>query len=185
MKNKLSLVRLLKLSVLFFFLSGTTTHVYAQFYSVQTNALELATTTLNVEGSMMFSRRWTAHLGVAYNPWTFKNNWKMKQFTLEPGVRYWMNQTYMGSFVSGYAIASRYNFTLGDNRYDGKGIGLGATYGRTWLLSTRWNLEAEAGLGFIWGDCIKYQRCLCGDLRGKSNRAFLVPKAAVNLVYLF
>lgn len=157
----------------------------AQFYSVQTNGLKLLTTSLNVEGSMMLSRHWTANLALEYNPWTFKDNWKKKNLTIEPGARYWFDQTYIGAYVSLNGMASRYNFTKGGRRYDGAGGGLGSTYGFSWLLGVKWNLEVEGGAGFLWGRHMKYNQCNCGDRYGKESKVFLTPKMAVNLVYLF
>ena len=64
--------------------------VSAQFYSVRTNLVGLGTGNLNVEGSMAFSTHWSAHLPVQYNPFRLWDDGKLKNFTVQPGVRYWM-----------------------------------------------------------------------------------------------
>ena len=43
------------------------------FYSVQSNTLKLATTTFNVEGSMLLDKHWTLNMSVSYNPWNFSD----------------------------------------------------------------------------------------------------------------
>lgn len=53
--------------------SGLTTNLRAQFYSVQSNTLKLATTTFNVEGSMLLDKHWTLNMSVSYNPWNFSD----------------------------------------------------------------------------------------------------------------
>ena len=68
--------------------------VSAQFYSVRTNLVGLGTGNLNVEGSMAFSTHWSAHLPVQYNPFRLWDDGKLKNFTVQPGVRYWMRETY-------------------------------------------------------------------------------------------
>lgn len=114
--------RIVRYCLLSFFLllaGSLTTHLRAQFYSVQTNTLKLATTTFNAEGSMMLSTHWTLNLGFSYNPWNFSDTRKIKHFLLEPGARYWFWQTYAGSFISMYAMGARYNVAW-DGLLDGK-----------------------------------------------------------------
>ena len=185
--------RIVRYCLLFFFLllaGSLTTHLRAQFYSVQTNTLKLATTTFNAEGSMMLSTHWTLNLGFSYNPWNFSDTRKIKHFLLEPGARYWFWQTYAGSFISMYAMGARYNVAWdglldGKYRYQGWGYGAGMTYGRSWLLGKRWNMEVEAGLGLLVSPYTKYRCEHCGD-KVKSGTYFLpTPKLAFNLVYLF
>lgn len=51
-----------------------------------------------------------------------------------------------------YAMGARFNVAWDkvlDYRYQGWGYGAGMTYGRSWLLSKRWNMEVEAGLGLL------------------------------------
>lgn len=141
--------RIIRYCLLFFFLlfaGSLTSNLQAQFYSVQTNTLKLATTTFNAEGSMLLSTHWTLNLGFSYNPWNFSDTRKIKHFLIEPGARYWFWQTYAGSFISMYAMGARYNVAWdgllgGDYRYQGWGYGAGMTYGRSWLLSKRWNMD--------------------------------------------
>ena len=85
-----------------------------------------------------------------------------------------------------YAMGARYNVAWeGKYRYQGWGYGAGMTYGRSWLLSKRWNMEVEAGLGLLVAPYTKYRCEHCGD-KVKSGTYFLpAPKVAFNLVYLF
>lgn len=165
---------------------------YAQFYSVQTNALKAATTTFNLEGSMLLSEHWTLNMGVSYNPWNFSDTKKIKHWLVEPGARYWFWQAYAGNFISMYAMGARYNVGwdkfLGlesKYRYQGWGYGAGMTYGRSWLLSKRWNIEVEAGLGLLISPYSKYQCERCGDKVSSGTYYLPMPKLAVNFVYLF
>ena len=94
----------------FLLLAGSlTTNLRAQFYSVQSNTLKLATTTFNVEGSMLLDKHWTLNMSVSYNPWNFSDTKKIKHFLIEPGARYWFWQPYAGNFISMYAMGARFN----------------------------------------------------------------------------
>lgn len=82
--------------------------VSAQFYSVRTNLVGLGTGNLNVEGSMAFSTHWSAHLPVQYNPFRLWDDGKLKNFTVQPGVRYWMRETYGRGCFIGSTVCSPY-----------------------------------------------------------------------------
>lgn len=168
---------------LFFLLC--TGKVHAQFYSIQTNALEWATGTINIEGSMALSKNWTLNASVACNPWTLKDNKKIKHWLVEPGARYWLWQSYVGHFIGIQAIGTRYNMGWKKNRYDGHGFGAGVSYGRAWLLGKRWNIEAEAGIGAIIAKQSKYDCGTCGDYFSTGTYLLPVPKLSINFVYLF
>lgn len=173
-------------TIMFLFFSFCTVkEMRAQFYSVQTNGLQWAMGTLNAEGSMALNKNWTLNMSIACNPWTLKDNKKIKHWLVEPGARYWLWQSYVGRFVGMYAIGTRYNMGWKKARYDGSGYGIGASYGHSWLLGKRWNLEAEAGIGAIVAMHTKYECGHCGDYVSKGTYLLPVPKLAVNLVYLF
>lgn len=181
-------VRYCLLSFSLLLAGSLTTRLHAQFYSVQSNTLKLATTTFNVEGSMLLDKHWTLNMSVSYNPWNFSDTKKIKHFLIEPGARYWFWQPYAGNFISMYAMGARFNVAWDkvlDYRYQGWGYGAGMAYGRSWLLSKRWNMEVEAGLGLLVTPYTKYRCGHCGD-KVKSGTYFLpTPKVAFNLVYLF
>lgn len=179
-------VRYCLLSFVLLLAGSFVTCLHAQFYSVQTNTLKLATTTFNVEGSMLLSEHWTVNMGISYNPWNFSDTKKIKHWLVEPGARYWFWQPYAGNFISMYAMGARYNMAWsGEYRYQGWGYGAGMTYGRTWLLGKRWNLEAEAGLGLLISPYTKYRCEHCGDQVGSGTYYLPIPKLALSLVYLF
>ncbi|WP_368666933.1 DUF3575 domain-containing protein [Dysgonomonas sp. 511] len=158
----------------------------AQFYSVGTNVPALGTATINAEISMTLDRKWSLHLPVYYNPFVFGNNKKLQNFTLAPGVRYWLLESYVHAFIGTNAIGSKYHFTWKDSRYQGQAYGLGISVGYAWLLSPRWNIELEAGIGLVWADYTKYDCEECEKKQGDYTRWEPAPnKLGVSLVYLF
>lgn len=167
-----------------FFLCVTTGR--AQSYSLGTNIPALATATVNVEASMTLNRKWSLHLPVYYNPFVFKDNKKIQNFTVLPGVRYWLLESYINGFVGINAIGSKYHITWKDSRYRGQAYGMGISAGYVWLLSPRWNLELEGGVGLVWADYTRYECEECGRQKGEYTRWVVVPnKLALSLIYLF
>lgn len=158
----------------------------AQFYSLGTNIPALGTATINAEVSMTLDRKWSLHLPVYYNPFVFKDNKKLKNFTVMPGVRYWLLESYVNGFIGANAIGSKYHITWKDSRYEGKAFGMGISAGYAWLLSPRWNLEIEGGIGLVWADYTEYECEECGRQKGEYTRWIAVPsKLALSLIYLF
>ncbi|WP_085537246.1 DUF3575 domain-containing protein [Massilibacteroides vaginae] len=160
----------------------------AQFYSASTNVIGLATTNINAELSMTLNRTWSLHVPVQYNPFVFSENRRFQNLTVMPGVRYWLRETYAGSFFGMYAIASRYHVgnIWDDYRYDGKAFGAGLSYGKAYTLSPRWNFEWEIGAGVVWADYEKFACKKCGVRLGKENGVYFIPtKVAASLIYLF
>lgn len=165
--------------------------VKAQFYSVRTNLIGLATTNLNVELSMALNRKWSIHLPVQYNPFVLgdeKTNRQFRNLTVQPGVRYWLVDSYAGMFVGINGVASRFHIgnLFDKKRYDGSAFGGGVSFGNAWVINTRWNFELEAGLGLVWADYDKYKCKKCGLKLGSFDEWRVIPtKIAVNIVYLF
>lgn len=180
MKNSLCKYVLLSLLLL---CAGTGN---AQFYSLGTNIPALSTATLNAEVSMTLNRKWSLHLPVYYNPFVFKDNKKIQNFTALPGVRYWLLESYVNGFIGVNAIGSKYHFTWKDYRYQGQAFGAGISAGYAYLLSPRWNLELEGGIGLVWADYTKYRCEECGKKIGEQTGWYALPnKVAVSLIYLF
>lgn len=170
--------------LLIFFLSVS--GLRAQFYSLGTNIPALGTTTLNAEVSMTLDRKWSLHLPLYYNPFVFKDNKKIQNFTVLPGVRYWLLESYVNGFIGVNAIGSKYHFTWKDYRYEGLAFGAGISAGYAYLLSPRWNLEVEGGIGLVRADYTKYRCEECGKKVGDETGWYAVPiKVAVSLIYLF
>lgn len=172
--------------VLLFLVILCSTEGRAQFYSLGTNIPALGTATINAEVSMTIDRKWSLHLPVYYNPFVFKDNKKLQNFTVMPGVRYWLLESYVNGFVGVNAIGSKYHITWKDSRYEGKAFGMGISAGYAWLLSPRWNLEVEGGIGLVWADYTEYECEECGRQKGEYTRWVAVPnKLALSLIYLF
>lgn len=162
----------------------------AQFYAVHTDALGLATGTLNAGVSAAAGAKWSLHFPVQYNPWTLSDNKKLKQLTIQPGARFWLDQSYgYGWFIGMNAVVSRFNASgvLGsDYRYDGMAFGGAFTAGFSLPVTRFFNLEFEAGGGVAYTVHDKYECVRCSQKLQEESNVYLVPtRASVNLVYLF
>lgn len=176
-------------------LTGNIISVKAQNIAVKNNILYDASTTPNFGIELRLSNKWTTGINVALNPWTFSDNKKLKHLLVAPQLRYWLCESFSGHFFGANIAYVHYNvsdikFPFGlyggvdGERRQGDLAAIGASYGYSWVLSPHWSLEAEAGLdlGYTWSD--RYDSRKCGTYRGSDNKFLVLPKLALNIVYI-
>ena len=170
----------------------------AQKLSVKSNLLYDATSTLNLGLEFGLSSRWTLDVSGSYNPWSYADNKKMKLWMLQPEVRYWTCRSFSGHFFGAHLLGGEYNFGgmlplgikpsqsgLGSKRDEGWAAGAGLSYGYSWILGRRWNLEATLGLGYLRLDYDRFECKTCGDRLGEGKKNYFGPtKAGVSLIYI-
>lgn len=85
--------------VLIIFLSGIT-KIAAQDVAIKTNGLYwLAGGTINGGVEVATSNRVTLQLSGSYNPWTYRNDKKMRFWLVEPEVKYWLCEKFERPFL--------------------------------------------------------------------------------------
>ncbi len=160
-------------------------------WAIKTNLLYDATTTLNLGMEFRLARKSTLEIPVSYNPWTFRNNAKLKHLTIQPEVRYWLCESFYGHFFGIHGHYSIFNAgnvdfiaPLADYRYEGHLWGAGVSYGYQKILSPRWSLEMTLGIGYARIIYDKYDCENCGGYisSGKTNY-FGLTKLGITLVY--
>ncbi len=168
----------------------------AQQFAAKTNLLYWAGTTPNIGAEIGLAKQWTLEMSAGLNPWTFnkEENTKMKHWMVKPEVRYWLCERFNGHFFgfhTGYAFYNISGIDLlftnkntKDYRYQGWATGVGLSYGHSWILSPRWNLEATLGLGYIFTKFDRYDCATCGKFRGTRDKHYFGPtKAGISLIY--
>jgi len=157
-----------------------------QEFALKTNALYWLTTTPNLSVEAGLSRNVTFELFGAYNPWTFKDDKKMKCWVVQPELKLWLCDRWEGHFFGIHAFAAQYFGGFHSKRYDGYLAGAGITYGYDWILSPRWNIEAEIGVGYarLWYK--ESERIPCEKCHTNEHKNYFGPtRVALSLVYLF
>lgn len=159
---------------------------FSQEVAIKTNVAYWATTTLNLGAEVAIAPKMTLDLTGTYNPFTFSNNKKILNWTVQPEWRYWTCQRFAGHFFGIHAHYGQYNAGLKKYRYDGWLVGGGASYGYQWILGKHWNLETELGVGYAYLDYDKYLRTKCGKFVTSGHRNYFGPtKLSVSIMYFF
>jgi len=160
--------------------------VRAQNVAVKTNGLYWLATTPNVGVEIALSRKVTLDLSAAYNPWTFKDDKKMRFWLAQPEAKYWFCEKFEGHFVGVHIHGAQYFGGFNDKRYDGYLAGGGFTYGYDWILSPHWNIEAAIGIGYAHLWYKESPRIPCMKCYEDKHKNYFGPtKAAISLVYIF
>lgn len=159
--------------------------------AISTNGLYWLTGTPNLGAEYSFRPHMTVAAGFNYNPFTYKNNRKMKHWLFEPEYRYWLSETFKGHYFGAHATVGGFNFgrlpigALRDYRFEGGIYGAGITYGYQWILTSRLNLGINIGVGYFYLNYDKYYCQTCGDRIDHYHSNYFGPtKAAVSLIYL-
>lgn len=129
--------------------AGSVVTAPAQNSAVRVNGLGIATGTLNVGLDVGVSQRWSVEGSVYWNP-IKGDSFRSQAAAFSLGARYWRYEPHVGPFFGFHNTTIFYNAGTGGKFYKGWMTGLGASYGYSWMLSTRWNLTAEFGLGCFY-----------------------------------
>ena len=176
----------LRLTLASILVAGIFRAASAQDVALKTNALFWATTSPSLGAEIALAPQWTIDLSAAYNPWTFRNDKKMRFWLAQPEARYWFCEKFEGHFVGLHLHGAQYYGGFSDTRYDGYLAGGGFTYGYDWILSPHWNLEAAIGIGYarLWYK--ESPRTICEKCHEDKTKNYFGPtKAAISLIYTF
>lgn len=136
----------------------------------------------------------TAELYAAFNPFGSDNN-RFKHWFIQPEFRYWLGNRFEGIFLGVHGAIGEFSVaggnwplpfsTFDNNRYEGSFYGGGVSIGHLWKLNDRWNLEATAGMGYIYFDYDKYKCTNCSPKEKSGGWNYVGPtKAAISLIYI-
>lgn len=158
----------------------------AQQVAVKTNVLYWVTTSINGALEFATSKKITLELAGAYNPWTFKDDKKMRFWLAQPELKYWFYEKFKGHFIGVHLHGAQFFGGFRDRRYDGYLAGGGFSYGYDWRLAPHWNLEAEIGLGYAYLWYKESPRIACNTCRKDKHRNYYGPtKASLSISYIF
>lgn len=188
-----NMLRILFLVTLF---SGLTTNTQAQQVTVSNNLLYDAWLTPNLRLGYRLSPQWSVGFTAGYRPWPTSDETtrKYRHLLLSPEVRYWTDSVNVHHFFGVNLIYSHYNvggitFPFGmyksvrTERRQGDLGALGAFYGYSWPLGRHWNIEALIGAAIGYTKYDRFECGHCGRKIGNGKKFFVMPQAAVNIVY--
>jgi Protein of unknown function (DUF3575). len=160
--------------------------------AVKSNLLYDFTLGPNLGLEFKLNKRLTLDLPVNYNPFSFSDNRKWKHLLIQPELRYWLCESFVGHFLGIHVHYADYNVgnigplsTTKNYRYRGWLAGGGVSWGHQWVLSTRWSLETTVGVGYAYLDYTQNEYQKCGLKIKDDHYHYLgLTKLGVSLIYI-
>ena len=168
----------------------------AQQVTIGNNLLYDAWLTPNLRLGLRLSPHWSMGVTGGYRPWPTDDTTtrKWRHMLVSPDLRYWTDSVNVHHFFGLNLIYIHYNvgdirFPFGlyksvrDERRQGDLGALGAFYGYSWPLGRHWHIEALIGAAVGYTQYDRYECRHCGTKLGTERKVFLMPQAALSLVY--
>lgn len=175
-------------------LCGAFSTVNGQELAIKNNLLYDLSATPNLGLEMRLAKKWTLDISGGINPFSFNDNRKWKHWLAQGEARYWFCEAFYGHFMGLHIGGTEYNISRinwpwpkleKEYRYEGWAVMTGISYGYSWVLGKRWNMEATLGIGYYHADYKKYDCATCGDYKGKEKSNFVAPtRIGVNIIYM-
>lgn len=167
-------------------------------FAVKTNLPGPLLGNINVAGELLLTPDYkklplTLNLPVSYNPFTYRNNVKLKHIAVQPELRMWFNRAFRDFYIGAHAHYAYYNAggisrvskKLKEHRYQGNLFGGGISGGYKKMLGNRFGLEGSLGLGYAH---MSYDEFRCAKCGTKTDTAvmnyFGLTKTAIAIVYM-
>lgn len=180
---------------------------FSQKVAVKNNLVYDAAKTPNLSFEFALGRKLTFDTQVGMNFFFYSKDAtsphyktkKISHWLVQPELRYWTCDVFNGWFFGLHALGGQMNvgginipFVLhngdkhmGNHRYEGYYFGGGLSAGYQWVLSSRFNLEAELGFGYAHAKFDKYKCTTCGKKLGTGHGDYIGPtKAAISIIYM-
>lgn len=190
-----------KKATLILFLMCLSTVVYSQKVAIKTNLLYgVYAYAPNLGFEFGLSKKSTLDISGSYNPWNLSgkknNNKKLVHWLGQIEYRYWLCERFSGHFFGLHALGTQFNisghelpllFGKGSKnfRHEGYGYGAGISYGYQWVLSNRWSLEANIGVGYARLHYDKYDCPKCSTKISHEVKNYFGPtRAGISFIYV-
>ncbi len=190
-KMKENVIYAMRLLWVVLVLAALSPDLHAQQANVKINVLHAATVTPNLAFEIGLSEKLSLDVYAALNPFSYGDSRKWKHQMLQPELRYWFCDRFNGAFAGVHFHGGSFNVgnigpfaTLRHNRYEGYFFGAGVSYGYQWILSDRWGLELEGGLGYAHLVYDKFGCYECAPKLKSGHYNYLGPtKLQVSFLY--
>lgn len=160
-----------------------------RYLTLKTNAVAWAGTIMNVAADVQVGMCLSIELPVLWCPWYATDQHAVRNFTLQPELRWWPKRPGEGHFWGVHTQVSWFNVKWNDRRYqdtDRPLLGAGISYGYLLSFNAHWAGEFTLGAGYANLKYNTYYNIANGariDTRTKDYWG--ITRVGVSLVYKF
>lgn len=158
----------------------------AQRLALKTNTIDWLTLSPNLCVEARLSSRMSLQLGLAGNPFNLTvADFRLKNFRVEPELRYWFNRPMARHFMALSATAASFSMLHADRHFSGDAVAAGLSYGYALVLSDHWNMEAEAGIGVAHVSAFDYRGNVAPESKNYSRFVPVPIRLGLSFSYIF
>lgn len=143
-----------KVILILLFITGAKVTVSAQQIALSSNLLDDVVLTPNLGVDIVVSDRQSISFDASYAPYKISSGFHNKSMSFRAGYKFWLNQSFYAHYVGLDAIFTSTDFALANFNYRGEQVGLGVSYGYSFILGKRINLVPHVGVGLAY--CTSY-----------------------------
>lgn len=158
--------------------------VFAQRVTLYTNTVDWLTLSPNLGAEFSLTPRISLNISAAGSPFVLGKDIYLKHFRIQPEIKYWFQTLLAGHYIGVTATYTSFDLALKNKGYYGDALLPGLTYGYSWILSRRWNMEVSAGIGVVHYRMARYAP---GTPPGEPNESgwMVAPvKLAFSFIYV-
>ena len=123
----------------------------AQRMALTSNLLEDALATPNFGVEIVLADRQSLSFDVSCAPYKLTENFHNKKMSFRAGYKFWLTQAFYGHYLCADAVAVSSDVQISGFGSRNEYLGLGVSYGYSYIFSKRWNLIPHVGLGVAYG----------------------------------
>ncbi|MDV4044806.1 hypothetical protein CMT37_18495 [Elizabethkingia anophelis] len=168
---------------------------YRPSLQIKHNILQDIALAVNLSLEYSLTQKLSIEIPIAYNGWDLAKDKKMRQFLVQPELRYWIDETFNGHFFGVHPHVGIFNMAglpfaeLKEYRTQGNIYGIGLSWGYQYWLGKRWAMETTVGIGYAHMDYTRYINHSDGAKYGqKYNNGtynYIGPtKAGLSIIYI-
>lgn len=146
------MTRSLKLIVVVLLMVLTKTTVSAQRVAVTSNVLEDVLLMPNVGVDFVVADNQSIAFDATIAPYKISSKLHNKNLTFRASYKYWFSQAFYAHYIGADVVASSTDFLISSLNLRSEYVGVGVSYGYSFVLGSRLNLVPHIGVGIAYGN---------------------------------
>lgn len=166
------------------FLFLFTVPAWGQRVALRTNAVDWLMLSPNLGAEFAFNPHISLDISVAGSPFALRDDIYLKHIRVQPEIKYWLHSLMAGHYIGLTAGYDSFDSGLKDKGKYGDAYLAGLTYGHSWILSRRWNMEISAGVGAMYYRLARYTPGTPHPQPDESGWQAVPVKLAFSFIYI-
>ena len=162
----------------------STLSICAQRVALHTNTIDWLTLSPNLGVEFSLNSRLSLDFSAAGNPFKVRDDMYLRQARIQSELKYWFTGILTCHYMGVTAGYGAFDFGLRSRGFYGDAYAAGLTYGYSWILSRRWNMEISTGIGALYYRMARYTPGTPHPQPNESGWTIAPVKLAFSFIYV-